>query len=134
MADPHGFVPIPDPTKLTTDAVAAVKAEIIALFDAKHKALGDLIEEKFKGRDAALAAALKAAQEITTQQNASNSLAADKAERAFVEQIKALTVRFDDLKEQMAKLDRKDWSTVGAYLVGAIGIISTISAIILTHR
>ena len=79
----RGSVPVPDPTKLTTDAVALAKAEMERLFDTKLDGLRELINEKFLGRDTALAAALKAANERVEQQNTSNQRAADKSEAAF---------------------------------------------------
>ena len=86
-----GWVPVPDPTKLTTDAVAAAKADIEKLFDTKISGFRELVTEKFEGRDTALAAALKAAQELVKQQNDSNTIATDKAAQAFTKQIDGIT-------------------------------------------
>jgi hypothetical protein len=130
-------VPIPDPTKLTTDAVNAVKVEIEKLFDTRLDVLRNqlmdfegLVEEKFAGRDTALAAALKAAQELVKQQNDSNAVAADKAEKATTKQIDALAQRIEDLKERVAELSRKDWTAVGGYIFGAVGIAAAVVAAI----
>src|SRR5579864_6282299 len=133
MPDPgnysrSGTVPVPDPTKLTTDAVNAAKIELTTLFDVKLASLRtelvdfeELVKEKFVGRDTALAAALHAAQELVKQQNDSNAIATDKADKATTKQIDALILRIDDLKERIAALDRKDWSVVGAYLFEGCG-------------
>jgi hypothetical protein len=126
-----GFVPVPDPTKLTTDAVTAAKNDIEKLFDTKLSGFKELVTEKFDGRDTALAAALKAAQELVKQQNDSNNIANDKMSAAFAKQIESLDEKIDDLKDRVSDLGRKDWATVGAYIVGAIGIVSLISAVLL---
>lgn len=136
----RGSVPVPDPTKLTTDAVALARAEIEKLFDVKLVGLSDLIAEKFVGvkteftmRDIALAAAFKAAEAAVKQQNESNTLAIDKAGTAFTKQIDSLDEKINDLKERIANLSRKDWATVGAYIVGAIGIAALIGSAVLKH-
>jgi hypothetical protein len=98
----QGWVPVPDPTKLTTDAVAAAKDDIEKLFDTKLIGFRELVTEKFAGRDTALAAALKAAQELVKQQNDSNTIAIDKAALAFTKQIDSLDEKINDLKERMA--------------------------------
>lgn len=128
-----GSVPVPDPTKLTTDAVNAAKADIEKLFDTKMEGFRELVTEKFQGRDTALAAALKAAQELVKQQNDSNTLAIDKSADAFSKQIDSLNAKIDDLKERISDIGRKDWATVGAYIVGAVGIAALVlSALRLT--
>jgi hypothetical protein len=131
-------VPIPDPTKLTTDAVDNAKIEIYRVLDLKLTGLKDLIEEKFAGvrtefsmRDIALAAAFKAAEAAVKQQNESNTLAIDKAGTAFTKQIDSLDEKIDDLKARISDLAGRNWSVVGAYLVGAIGIIGAVTTIIL---
>ena len=143
MADlsDRGTVPIPDPTKLTTDAVNAAKDELTRLFDVKLSSLRtelvdfeELVKEKFVGRDTALAAALKAAQELVKQQNDSNAIATDKADKATTKQIDALILRIDDLKERLAALDRKDWTAVGGYIMGAFGIAGLIAASLVLHH
>jgi hypothetical protein len=128
-----GSVPIPDPTKLTTDAVNAAKADIEKLFDTKLIGFRELVIEKFAGRDTALAAALKAAQELVKQQNDSNNLANDKMSGAFAKQIENLEGKIEDLKQRTADLGRKDWATVGAYIVGALGIAALIAAALMKH-
>lgn len=136
----RGSVPVPDPTKLTTDAVTLAKADIEKLFDVKLSGARELVAEKFKGvateftmRDIALAAAFKAAEAAVNQQNASNTLAIDKAATATTKQIDSLIERIDDLKERIGELGRKDWATVGAYIVGAFGIAALIAAALLRH-
>ncbi len=148
-----GLVPIPDPTKLTLEVVALAKKEIEKLFDAKIEHLDDdiiriekiitdlpragLLDQKFTGvateftmRDIALAAAFKAAEAAVKQQNESNTLAIDKAGTAFTKQIDSLDEKIDDLKERISDIARKNWATVGGYIVGAIGIASLIVAAI----
>jgi polyhydroxyalkanoate synthesis regulator phasin len=131
-----GSVPIPDPTELTTDAVALARNEIEKLFDTKLEGFERLIGEKFKGvateftmRDIALAAAFKAAEAAVKQQNESNTLAIDKAATATTKQIDSLVERIDDLKERIAELGRKNWSAVGGYIIGAIGILAAVAVI-----
>lgn len=125
-----GMVPIPDPTKLTTDAVSAAKVELKDLFDTKLSGYRDLVEEKFAGRDTALAAALKSAQELVKQQNDSNTLAIDKAAAATTKQIDAQAARIDDLKDSINKLEARNWSSVGGYIIGAIGVLSALAVIV----
>jgi hypothetical protein len=126
-------VPVPDPTKLTTDAVALLKDQIINIMDLRFDAIRDLYTEKFKGvateftmRDIALAAAFKAAEAQVKQQNESNTLAIDKAGTAFTKQIDGLDEKINDLKERMALLSTGHWSAVGGYLIGIVGAISII--------
>lgn len=127
---PSGIVPVPDPTKLTTDAVALLKDQVTESFNNRLLGLRELIEEKLHGvstefamRDIALAAAFKAAEAAVGQQNQSNQLAADKAATAFTKQIDGLDEKINDLKERMAILTTANWSAVGGYIVGAFGII-----------
>lgn len=134
------MVPVPDPTKLTTDAVALAKAEIEKLFDEKLTGMRELINEKFLGvktefamRDIALAAAFKAAEAAVRQQNESNTLAIDKSATAFTKQIDGLDEKIDDLKERIAQLSGRNWSAVGAYIVGAVGIAALIVAAVRLH-
>jgi hypothetical protein len=128
--DKTGSVPVPDPTKLTTDAVNAAKADIEKLFDTKLGGFRELVNEQFSGRDTALTAALKSAQELVKQQNDSNTLANDKMEKSFAAQISNLETRFSDLKDTVAA---RNWPAVGGYLVGAIGIAALVIAAI-EHR
>jgi len=127
-----GSVPVPDPTKLTTDAVALAKEEIEKLFETKLNGFRELVIEKFEGRDTALAAALKAAQELVKQQNDSNTIAIDKAGASFAKQIESLDEKIDDLKERVSELAGRNWASVGAYIFGAVGIASLIFTA-LTH-
>jgi hypothetical protein len=131
--DLYGSVPTPDPTKLTTEAVDRLHKEIQGVIDLRFKALEDLLSEKFKGvstefamRDIALAAAFKAAEAAVTQQNASNTVAADKAASSFTKQIDGLDEKINDLKERVAALSTGHWAAFGGYIVGAIGVIATI--------
>ncbi len=125
-----GMVPVPDPTKLTTDAVAAAKLELKELFDTKLGGFRELVDEKFSGRDTALAAALKSAQELVKQQNDSNTLAIDKAAASTTKQIDAQAERIDDLKERISELGGRNWAAVGGYIIGAVGVIAAIGAIV----
>jgi polyhydroxyalkanoate synthesis regulator phasin len=129
----QGSVPVPDPTKLTTDAVRAAREEIEKLFDTKLTGFRELVTEKFAGRDTALAAALKSAQELVKQQNDSNTLAIDKATAAATKQIEAQGERIDDLKERIGELAGKNWQVVGAYIVGALGIAALIASALIKH-
>lgn len=136
----QGSVPVPDPTTLTTNAVARAREEIEKLFDVKLGGLRELIEEKFTGvkteftmRDIALAAAFKAAEAAVKQQNESNTLAIDKAGTAFTKQIDGLDEKIADLKERVSELSGRNWQTVGAYIVGAIGIAALIASALIKH-
>lgn len=129
----HSTIPVPDPTKLTTDAVDRAKAEL----DIRLQSLRELIDEKFKGvstefamRDIALAAAFKAAEAAAKQQNESNTLAADKAASAFTKQIDNLDEKINNLKENMASLNTGNYAAIGGYLVGALGVIGIIITIL----
>src|SRR6185312_11308004 len=134
MTEPkQAMIPSPDPTKLTTDAVDKAKSELKELFDVKLNGFRELITEKFAGRDTALAAALKAAQELVKQQNDSNTVAIDKAAAAFTKQVDSLDEKINDLKERISELAGRNWATVGAYIVGAIGIAALIVAAVIRH-
>jgi polyhydroxyalkanoate synthesis regulator phasin len=129
-----------DPSKLTTDAVRITKEDLEKLFDVKLDGLREFIEEKFTGvkteftmRDIALAAAFKAAEAAVKQQNESNTLAIDKAGTAFTKQIDGLDEKIADLKERVAELSGKNWATVGAYIVGAIGIAALVASVLIKH-
>jgi len=131
-------IPVPDPTKLTTDAVDRAKAEL----DIRMTALRELFEQKFVGvateftmRDIALSAAFKAAEAAVAQQNQSNQLAADKAATAFTKQIDNLDEKINTLKEGMATLATGHWAALGGYIIGAIGVIAVVAAIMVkwTH-
>ena len=126
------MVPVPDPTRLTTDAVDRAKAEL----DIRMIALRELIDQKFAGvatefamRDIALSAAFKAAEAAVAQQNQSNQLAADKAATAFTKQIDGLDEKINDLKERMTELSSKNYAALGGYLVGIVGVIGIVVAI-----
>jgi hypothetical protein len=129
-------VPVPDPTRLTTDAVAKLKDELTTIIDLRVEASRELYAEKFKGvateftmRDIALAAAFKAAEAAVKQQNESNTLAADKAATAFTKQIDNLDEKINNLKEQMAALTTGNWAAVGGYLLGAVGVVGILATI-----
>ena len=131
----------PDPTKLTIDAVKHAAIDIEKLFTEKLNGLRLVIEEKLEGvktefnmRDIALAAAFKAAEAAVNQQNTSNTLSIDKAGEGFTKQIDALDEKIDDLKERILELAGKNWSTIGAYIVGAVGVAALVVAAILHTR
>jgi hypothetical protein len=135
----EGMIPTPDPTKLTTDAVSLAKAEILGTLDIKLQGLRELLEEKFKGvstefamRDIALAAAFKAAEAAVKQQNESNTLAIDKAGTAFTKQIDGLDEKINDLKERMGLVSSRNYSAIGAYIVGAVGTIAIVVTLVAT--
>lgn len=133
-------IPVPDPTQLTTDAVDRAKREV----DTRIQALRELIDQKFVGvakeftmRDMALTAAFKAAEAAVAQQNQSNTLAADKAQSAITKQMDNLDEKINNLKEGMSELANKNWSALGAYLVGilgAIGVVITIIGVFITFK
>lgn len=123
----------PDPSTLTTNAVNAAKVEIEKLFDTKLDGLRELVTEKFAGRDIALDAALTSAKELAKQQNDSNTLAIDKASAAFTKQIDSLNDKINDVKERVGDLAGRNWATVGAYIIGAIGVAALIAAAVLRH-
>ena len=131
--DNYGSIPEPDPTKLTTDAVDRSTSAIEKLVDVKLEGFRQLVMEMFSGRDTALAAALKAAQELVKQQNDSNTLANDKMEASFAKQIQSLDEKIDDLKQRVADLSSRNWSAVGGYIVGAVGIAALIVEAVLRH-
>lgn len=131
-------VPVPDPTKLTTDAITAFRKELMVIMDLRFGGLENLLTEKFKGvstefamRDIALAAAFKAAEAAVKQQNESNTVAIDKAGTAFTKQIDGLDEKINDLKERMAQVNSKNYGAVGGYIVGAVGIIAIVTALVL---
>ena len=122
-----------DTVKTDIKRLEAIVAELPDLESHKSDRLRELLEQKFIGvateftmRDIALAAAFKAAEAAVKQQNESNTLAIDKAGTAFTKQIDNLDAKIDDLKERLAEIARKNWSVVGAYIVGAIGIASLV--------
>jgi len=136
-----GTVPVPDPTKLTTDAVALLKVEILNIMEIKLDGLRDLFSEKFKGvstefamRDIALAAAFKAAEAAVKQQNESNTLAIDKASTATTKQIDSLNEKIEDNKTRISEIAGRNWSTVGAYIVGALGIIAVVTTLLIRSK
>jgi|HubBroStandDraft_3_1064219.scaffolds.fasta_scaffold35585_4 hypothetical protein len=129
----QGSVPVPDPTKLTTDAVALAKLDMEKLFDTKLNGFRELVIEKFSGRDTALAAALKAAQELVKQQNDSNTLANDKMEKSFATQITNLDTKITDLKDAVSAQATRNWAAVGGYILGACGIAAFIVDALLHH-
>ena len=136
--DLYGSIPVPDPTKLTTDAVSLLKEQLTETMNLRFTSLTELILEKLKGvstefamRDIALAAAFKAAEAAVKQQNESNTLAADKAATAFTKQIDNLDEKINNLKEAMGALTTGNWAAVGGYLIGAFGVIAVIIAIVL---
>jgi hypothetical protein len=133
-------VPVPDPTKLTTDAVALLREQVLEILNIRLGATRELTDQKFIGvateftmRDIALAAAFKAAEAQVAQQNQSNQLAADKAATAFTKQIDNLDEKINNLKEAMAQLSTKNYAAVGGYIVGAIGIVSIITELLMHH-
>jgi hypothetical protein len=137
----QGWVPVPDPTKLTTDAVTAAKADIEKLFDTKLGGFKELVASEFRGRDTALAAALKSAQELVKQQNDSNTLAIDKATTATAKEIDAVRRQHEDLKERF--IEERGSSAGGRNeMIGRIvqmvtmvgGILAIIGTIVATRH
>jgi len=88
------------------------------------------VATEFTMRDIALAAAFKAAEAAVQQQNLSTTIASDKLSAAFSRQIDNLNEKIDGLKENVNEIARKNWSAVGGYIVGAVGIAALIIAAI----
>lgn len=100
-----GSAPVPDPTKLTTEAVNAATGILKELFDSKLDGLLDLIEEKFASvedklalgeklrveqkadTEKAIQAALLAQKEAVAAQAASFAESVDKSEKATAKQL-----------------------------------------------
>jgi hypothetical protein len=134
----EGFVPIPDPTTLTNEAVAQLRMQVLEILDIRLSAFRELVDEKFKGvsteftmRDIALAAAFKAAEAAVTQQNQSNQLASDKSATAFTKQIDNLDEKINNIKEDVGQLRTRNYAAVGGYIVGALGVVLTVISVIL---
>lgn len=164
--DPSQSTPIPDPTKLTTEAVDRLKEQLTTQFNLRIDALekeiarlqkelesrpqAALVDEKFRGvneqfagRDVALAAALLAQKTSVADQNNSNLIAADKAEKSFIEQIrgiqsllsqqdKAATDKIDDLKLRLQAIDSRNEGSGNAvnWIVVAGGLALTVVSIV----
>jgi hypothetical protein len=138
MVDQRSSVPIPDPTALTTDAVDRLRVQVFDILNIRLSAAKELVDQKFIGvateftmRDIALAAAFKAAEAQVAQQNQSNQLAADKAATAFTKQIDNLDEKINNLKEAMAQFSTRNYAAVGGYIVGAIGVVSMVIAVMI---
>jgi phage-related protein len=126
--------PVPDPTKLTTDAVEAATDQIKELFTAQLKRLEDLAAVQFNAfsdklavaerlrleqksdTSVAVTAALDAAKEAVNQQAAAFAAETAKTERNVSEQLKGIrdtfgtaiaaqVTRYDDLKDRLARLE-----------------------------
>jgi hypothetical protein len=129
-----------DGLKGEIDEIRALVKALPGVIDEKVLSLRSVIDEKLVGvntqftmRDIALAAAFKAAQDQAKITNDGNTLAIDKASAGTTKQIDGLNEKIDDLKERISELGRRDWATVGAYIVGAIGIAALIAAALLKH-
>jgi hypothetical protein len=127
-----------DPTKLTTDAVTLARKDIEKLYDEKLNALKELILQKFEGvkteflmRDTALQAAFKAAETQITQQNASNSLAINKAADDVTKQLKGLDEKIEDLKATVREQAGTAKSTVALMIPWGMFAVSSITLILL---
>lgn len=124
------MVPIPDPTKLTTDAVDKAKSEIKELFNVELRAARELTEERFKGVEAAI----EAEQRMARQLNASNTTAIDKSEASTSKEIENLKNQIVDLKVTLGKVTERNWAggwaAVGGYIVGAVGVVSLVATVL----
>lgn len=124
------MVPIPDPTKLTTDAVDKAKSEIKELFGVELRSLRELTQEKFAG----VAAALEAMRDMARQQNDSNTTAISKSESSTSKQLDSLNDKIEDLKKTVGTLTERNWAggwaAVGGYIVGAIGVVSLVATLL----
>jgi flagellar biosynthesis chaperone FliJ len=117
--------------------IEQILAEMSGIENSKRDRLRELLEQKFIGvateftmRDIALAAAFKAAEAAVQQQNLSTTLASEKLSGSFTKQIDNLNEKIDGLKENINEISRKNWSAVGGYIVGAVGIAALIIAAI----
>lgn len=108
-----------------------------------------LVDEKFKGvdiqfggRDIALNAALSAAKSSVADQNASNSLAATKAEDSFNKRIEGISSsivlqtkttddKISDLKDRITQIESASSGAGGAvnWVIAGIGVFATLIAI-----
>ncbi len=163
--DKERWVPVPDPTLLTTEALHREINSLRDLLETKLGALSDWVDKRFdwieKNRTEqkqdlvasrleqkqdsqdALRAALQAQKESVVEQNKSNAAAADKSEKAFTKQIDAIGElirttakstddKVDDLKTRFTGTEgrHKGIGDSWGYLVGFIGIVAAIVAII----
>ena len=115
--------------------IELVLSEVAGTENSKRDRLEELLNQKFVGvateftmRDIALAAAFKAAEAAVTQQQASNALASEKLAGSFTKQIDSLDEKINGLKEALSEIGRKNWSAVGGYIVGAIGVAALVIA------
>jgi hypothetical protein len=113
------------------DEIRNTVKDFPSVMDAKIKTLREFFDEKFLGvdsqftmRDIALAAAFKAAESAVKSQNESNTLAIDKAGTATSKQIDGLDEKIDDIKDRISELGKQNWASVGAYIVGAVGVVA----------
>jgi hypothetical protein len=107
MAD---FRPVPDPTALTTEAL---------LREIEH--LTTLVDEKFKGRDVALVAALAAADRAVA-----------KTETMFGKQIEGQDDKLDDLRDRVKAIEgRSQGVGVSASAVSQIITLGIATAAVL---
>jgi hypothetical protein len=143
-----GPFPYQDPTKLTTDAVNKLQAEIEArlsalqyLFESKLNNVKEVHEEKFRGieqqftnSETALSAALKANKDLIDAQNKANTDAADKSEKAFKEQIVSLTTLMNTGLSSLNKSmdERKGATENSTKLLVAVGIVVAIISVFYT--
>lgn len=118
-----------DGLKSEIDEIRSLVKSLPVVIDEKVMSLRLVIDEKLAGvntqftmRDIALAAAFKAAQDQAKITNDGNTTAIDKASAGTTKQIDGLNEKIDDLKERISELGRANWSSVGAYIVGAVGI------------
>jgi hypothetical protein len=131
-----GSVPVPDPTKLTTDAVAALDKQIRDRLHAEREFVlskignvADVTTERFRGvggqfelNDKALIAALSAAKEAASELQKANAQAIAKSEIATQKQIDAMvqlmTTSNKSLEDKIAdlktRLDRGEGGSAGA--------------------
>lgn len=130
MAGNGADIPVPDPTKLTTDAVDRAKADIRREMDtlsallqahldserilreSEHRALQRVVDERWTASSEALTVALNSAREYQQLQNEAAARAAEKTEQAFTKAIDslgtlldrsigALSDRFDEVKDRV---------------------------------
>lgn len=118
-------MPVPDPTRLTTEANDRLESVIKELLEVRLSGLEQLMDQKFKtinqrfgtfdekfkgvadtfaGNDKALQAALLAQKSTVEDQNKANATAASKSEAAFTKQIDASDDKIESVKELVAQV------------------------------
>jgi hypothetical protein len=126
-------------------------ANIQALHDEKFASITLQFAERDKRTEqlsiadkTAIAAALQAQKEAAGAQNEANAAAIAKSEAGFTKQIDQITTlisagakasddKIDDIKDRLSGLNLTNWSAIGGYIVGAVGILAALSVVLRVH-